>query len=390
MNLVGLAMLLAACVGHTALCVSVVNWSYGHALPRPILRVIRHLNAGLVAGFPLLLWWTYGFEPPLINQNPSAGNARDVLSGYVVFCWLIGLGVVPALTLARLLRRPAALVASEVRTIDIRKRLKYCPLGRGRHRWLARLPGNEAFRVDFAEKTLALPRLPEAWEGLTVLHLSDLHFSGSPDRVFYQEVMDLCAQWEPDLVAYTGDTVDTYQHYRWILSTLGCLRWRIGAFAVLGNHDAWHEPMLIRRRLRRIGMDVIGNSWKEVEVRGQKLIVVGNEAPWFAPAPDLTAAPSEPFRLCLSHTPDNIGWARCNRVDLMLAGHNHGGQIRFPVIGSVLVPSRYSRRYDCGVFDEPPTVLHVSRGVGGQHPVRYNCRPEVVRITLRRSAQQSA
>jgi predicted MPP superfamily phosphohydrolase len=76
-------------------------------------------------------------------------------------------------------------------------------------------------------------------------------------------------------------------------------------------------------------------------------------------------------------------WARRHQIDLMLAGHNHGGQIRLPLIGSILVPSRFSRRYDCGTFFEPPTLLHVSRGLGGQHPLRYNCRPEVTRITLR-------
>jgi predicted MPP superfamily phosphohydrolase len=66
----------------------------------------------------------------------------------------------------------------------------------------------------------------------------------------------------------------------------------------------------------------------------------------------------------------------------MLAGHVHGGQIRLPLFGPIFVPSRYSRRYDCGTFDEPPTLLHVSRGLSGQHPLRYNCRPEVTKIIL--------
>jgi predicted MPP superfamily phosphohydrolase len=57
--------------------------------------------------------------------------------------------------------------------------------------------------------------------------------------------------------------------------------------------------------------------------------------------------------------------------------------VRFPVIGSVFVPSRFSRRYDCGVFHEPPTLMHVSRGLAGREPMRYNCRPEVTRIVLR-------
>jgi len=66
----------------------------------------------------------------------------------------------------------------------------------------------------------------------------------------------------------------------------------------------------------------------------------------------------------------------------MLSGHVHGGQIRLPWIGSILVPSRYGRRYDCGTFAEAPTLLHVSRGVSGEHPLRYHCKPEVTLLTL--------
>jgi predicted MPP superfamily phosphohydrolase len=166
-----------------------------------------------------------------------------------------------------------------------------------------------------------------------------------------------------------------------MLPILGRLRWRLGAVAILGNHDQWYEPSLIRRRLRRLGMQVLGNGWQTLEVRGQRLVIIGHEGPWFEPAPDLSSCPNG-FRLCLSHTPDNIVWARKNQVNLMLAGHTHGGQIRFPFIGSVYVPSKFSRRYDCGTFDLPPTVLHVSRGLGGQHPIRYNCRPEATLLVL--------
>jgi predicted MPP superfamily phosphohydrolase len=118
-------------------------------------------------------------------------------------------------------------------------------------------------------------------------------------------------------------------------------------------------------------------------VRGEPLVVAGHEGPWFSPPPDVSAAPVGPFRLCLSHTPDNISWARRNGIDLMLSGHVHGGQVRFPVFGSVVVPSKYGRWYDCGAFDEDPTFLYVSRGLSGEHPLRYNCRPEVTLLTLR-------
>ena len=100
-------------------------------------------------------------------------------------------------------------------------------------------------------------------------------------------------------------------------------------------------------------------------------------------APDLRDCPVGPFRLCLSHTPDYVRWARRHGIDLMLAGHVHGGQVRVPVLESLFVPSCYSRKYDCGTFHEPPTVTYVSRGLAGKIPLRWNCRPEVTRITLR-------
>jgi len=187
-------------------------------------------------------------------------------------------------------------------------------------------------------------------------------------------------------VAVTGDVLDSPEHHRWIVPVLRRLRWRIAAFAVLGNHDRWYDGHLVRRRLRRCDILPLGNTWRRLEVRGEPLLVIGNEGPWFGPPPDLSDCPPGVFRLCLSHTPDNMPWARRNAIDLMLAGHVHGGQVRLPLIGSVLVPSRYGRRYDCGTFDEPPTVLHVSRGLSGREPIRYNCRPEVCKLVLQPGA----
>jgi predicted MPP superfamily phosphohydrolase len=232
-----------------------------------------------------------------------------------------------------------------------------------------------------------LPQLPSDWDGLSILHLSDLHFCGTPDRVFFQRVLDRClAPGVPDLIAITGDIVDSPKHHRWVVPLLGRLRWRIAGFAILGNHDSWQDPRLIRRRLRKVGYHVLGNSWEQIDVRGQPMVVIGNEFPWFTPEADLSKCPADVFRLCLSHTPDRIRWARRHRVDLMLAGHVHGGQIRLPPIGSIFVPSRYSRRYDGGTYFEPPTLMHVSRGLAGQHPLRFNCRPEVTRLILKKTA----
>jgi predicted MPP superfamily phosphohydrolase len=379
-----LFLFLVAWVGHSALMVWLHNQCYGLATPKGFGKII-HLGFGaLVVLFPEGLWAVAGWDPRELFELTSGFSWHLLAAGYVALCWLIGFVVFPLITLRRALRgKPAALVESRSRVVDIAAQLGYRPIGQRTERRLCNLPGNQVLQVELSEHTLRLPRLPRAWDGLTLLHLSDLHLSGTPDRDYFRAVMDHCRAWEPDLVCVTGDVADSMHHMRWIVPVLGRLRWKVAAFAILGNHDSWYDPPHIRRRLTRIGMQVFPNVWKQVEIRGEPLLVVGHEGPWFSPPPDLTGIPAGPFRLCLSHTPDNIKWARRHGIDLMLTGHVHGGQIRFPLFGSVLVPSRYGRRYDCGAFDEPPTLLYVSRGLSGEHPLRYNCRPEAALLTLR-------
>lgn len=379
-----LLLCVGASTGHASLLIFFLNWLYGHALPRDCLRCVRRTIYGLILTSPVAFWFVYEAASSARAARTETSPLRTVLVGYGNFCCIIGLGLMPAITLRRLLRRPpAALVSNHTNTIDVAGALKYPPAGRGKHAYLARLPFNEVFQVDFAERSLCLERLPAAWDGLSVLHLSDLHLFGVPDRQFFEYVLDRCREWEPDIVALTGDIVDSRRHHRWIIPLLGRLHWRHAAFAILGNHDYYYDPPLVRRRLHRLGIRVLGNSWEQIEIAGERMTAIGNEEPWFYPRPDLSRCPAGGFRLCLSHTPDNIRWARRHGVDLMLAGHNHGGQIRFPVLGSVIVPSLYGRRYDCGTFYEAPTLLHVSRGLSGQYPLRWNCKPEVTKLVLR-------
>jgi predicted MPP superfamily phosphohydrolase len=370
-----LLLFAGACLGHLVLMIVIHNWWYAQPLPRHTGTFI-HLGHGLlIVAFPVALLWAFGWDLAAWPQ---------LVMLYFAICVAVGFIALPLNTIARLRRRDPSLEKSS-RILDVTKHLGRPPVGDSRKGLFTHLPGNEVFSVELIERTLALPRLPAAWDGLTIVHLSDLHLRGTPDRDYFRFVMDRCADWNPDLVAITGDIADSARHMRWIVPVLGRLRWRCAAIAILGNHDYWLDTSFIRRRLRRLGMLVPSNTWQQIDVRGEPLVVTGHEGPWLRPQPDLRGCPRGPFRLCLSHTPDNIGWARRNGVDLMLSGHVHGGQVRFPLFGSVLVPSRYGRHYDYGVFDEPPTLLHVSRGLSGDYPLRYLCRPEVTRLTLRRA-----
>lgn len=370
-----------AAVGHIALTVRVHNWWYGLPLNRHLTDA-GQLLFGVLTLAGVAAFWLAGPDLRPLLFAPNVAPLGRALGVYAALCCPVGLIVLPGVTVARLRRRCPALAHNHTETVDVAAHIGARPAGTGKHRLLALLPGNEIFHIDLTERALRLPRLPAEWDGLKVLHLSDLHLCGTPGAAYFEYVLDRCRAWQPDLVAITGDLVDGVTYQSWLEPLLGRLSWGVAALAILGNHDQWFEPEGTRRCLRRLGMRVPGNAWEQIEVRGRPLVVVGHEGPWVRPEPDLAGCPEEVFRLCLSHTPDNIGWARRHKIDLMLSGHVHGGQIRLPLIGSVLVPSVYSRRYDCGVFEEGPTVVHVSRGLGGQHPVRYKCRPEATLLVL--------
>ena len=160
---------------------------------------------------------------------------------------------------------------------------------------------------------------------------------------------------------------------------------RSGVYYIFGNHDLRVDHERLRRVMDDCGLIYLGGRWKVIEVRGQPLLMAGNELPWFRPAADLGACPPRsevPFRLLLAHSPDQLRWARKGDGDLLLAGHNHGGQIRLPLIGPVFAPSHGGVQYASGLFHAPPTVLNVSRGLSAELPLRMNCTPEIIHLTL--------
>jgi predicted MPP superfamily phosphohydrolase len=371
------------CFGHLILMIGSHNWFYGLRHPKWLGDVLHLMHAVFVLALPvgLILGWGWSLEG-LITWPPSCAFHAAVLA-YLAVCWLVALAWLPGITVWRAVRKqPRGEARREI--VDVRRQLGQPLIGDGHHAFLGRLPGNQIFSVEYVERTLHPTRLPAALDGLTILHLTDLHFHGTPSREYYEAILERCAAWRPDVVCVTGDVADSATHHEWIAPLLGELTWKEAAVAILGNHDHRHDVEVIRGELRKLGMLVPENTWHEVTVRGEKVIVVGHEGPWLAGGVDLEGCPDGPFRLCLSHTPDNARWACRNGMDLVLSGHVHGGQIRLPPFGSILLPSRCGRRYDGGAYLLGETLLYVSRGLSGEHPVRYNCRPEVTLLTLRK------
>ena len=377
-------MVFAACTtGHVALMVAILNRLQSRRVSRRGLKLLQVVHYGLVLAFPLLLsclllgsanWPTRsGF-----TEQRFLWLLPDFLRAYACGCLVIA-AVVPVVGLFRTCGpTPRALLSSrsDVCIFDASTDLP--------RSLAARVPGNQFREVEFNERHLEIPRLPPAWDGLTILHISDLHFTGNPERAFFERVLQRASEARPDLVAFTGDLLDRSELRAWLPTTLGTLHAPLGCYYVLGNHD-WSLGGVddSRQQLSRLG-------WRNatagctLEHLGDALTICGAETPWMGELPRLsteTLSKSE-FRLFLSHSPDAIAWARSSAIDLMLAGHTHGGQIRVPGLGPIYSPSLYGGRYASGLFWEQPTVLHVSRGVSGETPLRLNCRPEVTRLVL--------
>ncbi len=378
--------LLVAWVGHGYVWTGVLNYLYARSLPKKLLKPFRVFVGVIIVGYPALclVAWRLSQTVSPLGEDWVGILALVGVWLYLYVCAAFGFVAVPLVSLYRFLRpKPKAVVAEKSDLLPLGKHLGVAAVGDGKLRWMTTLPLTDCFTVELTHQTLAVPGLPAALDGLTLLVVSDLHWHGTPSRAWFDAVFDhLCALPPADLVVMAGDVVDTDHHHAWIQPVLGRLTATGHKLAVLGNHDAKHDPKQLRAELAAAGYTVLGNGWRELTVRGERVVVVGHEGPWFQPGPDLTAAPAGPFRLCVSHSPDNFPWAVRNGCGLTVAGHVHGGQVRLPVVTSIFVPSTYGRRFDQGVHELPGGVLAVSRGLSGNEPLRFRCRPQVLRLTL--------
>ena len=268
-------------------------------------------------------------------------------------------------------------------------RLGYRPVRGVLRRTLSQLPFNDALSVEINEKVLEVPRLDHRLDGISIAHVSDLHLDGTVDKEFFRCAVELVNAMRADFVVLTGDIVDGEAQIDWLSEILGGLRAPFGVYFILGNHDL-KVPSLARLRhvLGEAGLIDVGGRWLRLNLRDVSVVLAGDELPWIPPAVDLRDCPPPssqqgPLRILLAHTPDRLNWARRNEFDVMLAGHTHGGQLRFPVIGPLVSPCRQGVRYDANVFHLPPTILHVSRGLSETFPLRLRCPGELTRLVLR-------
>lgn len=264
---------------------------------------------------------------------------------------------------------------------------------------LATYSGTHArHEFEITPTTIRIRNLPDAFNGFRIVQMSDLHLEEYTETWFLERMVAQINALAPDLVLITGDFVSRGPlalSVSWqaagaaaeILSTLKAPQ----RFGVLGNHDVNVGAEHVIRPLEAHGTPILVDSYTPIE-RGSDVLWLCGANDAGTRTPDLNfaipARPNAPV-IFMCHEPDYVEQVvlhpRFPLIDLMLSGHTHGGQIRLPYIGPLILPSM-GQKYVEGLFHLDHMQLYVNRGIGTVGiPFRLNCPAELTHFTLVRA-----
>ncbi|WP_028891496.1 metallophosphoesterase [Tenacibaculum sp. 47A_GOM-205m] len=257
---------------------------------------------------------------------------------------------------------------------------------------------------------LSFKDLPEAFDGFTISHITDIHSGSFDNHEKIQYGVDLINEQQSDMILFTGDIVNNFAHEMddWV-SVFSQLKAPEGKFSVLGNHDYgdysdWKSPRdkkanfdAIKDIHPKIGFDLLLNENRYIEKDGQKIALIGVEN-WgkgrFSKKGDLAKASEgvkqEDFKILLSHDPSH--WEHMVKIDeynyqLTLSGHTHGLQFGIEIPGWFKwSPSKYVYKQWAGLYEEFGRYINVNRGFGYHaFPGRVGIWPEITVIELKKA-----
>jgi len=255
----------------------------------------------------------------------------------------------------------------------------------------------EPRRIVVERIEVRLRRLPPEFDGFRIAQLSDIHYGPYMSSDFIRRAVGEINQLKPEMVVLTGDFVShplgksngregAEMYAPPCADALRGLRPAYGVYAVLGNHDHWNHPGIVKDSLGGAGFPVLRNQAVVLEKDNARLWLVGVDDVMVAKA-DLEQAmkrvPPSEAALLLAHEPDFADRAAKFPIDLQLSGHSHGGQVRIPWLGATILPV-LAKKYPMGHYRIGNLQLYTNRGFGVINPpVRFLCPPEITLITLR-------
>ena len=228
-------------------------------------------------------------------------------------------------------------------------------------------------------------RLPHPkWRGepLRIVHLTDLHVHPSIPLEYYQNVVSIAEQSEPDIAVFTGDFITSLDALPKLAKVLRPIA-KLETYAVLGNHDYWADAETVRKVITESRLRLLSDETAVLAASENQIAITGHDYPWGTKEKSISAQKADILHVVLSHTPDNIYRLSDSSADIVFSGHYHAGQIRAPILGPIVVPSVYGRRFDHGHFVVNDTHLFVASGIGAANPpMRIYCQPDIFVIDI--------
>lgn len=229
--------------------------------------------------------------------------------------------------------------------------------------------------------------IPKSFSGFRIAQISDLHDAEIGKN--NERLISMLKDAAPDIIVITGDFIDSRRTdvghsldlARELVKIAPC-------YYVTGNHEGRRKEYKdLREGLVNLGIRVLENESVELERQGEKITLVGvhdQKLGLDETVIEEAGKKEDTFTLLLAHRPMTFDIAVDNGIDLLLSGHNHGGQFRLPFIGGVFVPNQgFFPEYDAGLYEDGGTTMIISRGIGNSaFPFRVNNRPEIVLVEL--------
>jgi predicted MPP superfamily phosphohydrolase len=241
--------------------------------------------------------------------------------------------------------------------------------------------------LTLERRTIRLPHLSSALDGFRIALMSDHHLFPFTSRALLKRAVEQANALHPDLVLLGGDYVCAdVESICELAPILGRLNAKYGVFAVQGNYDCFLGPELIRSQLAAQSIEVLVNRGLHLGPSVGRLFLAGLDSV-LEGVPDPIGAfggyREGDLALALVHEPDYFPkLVGLTPVGVQLSGHSHGGQVRFPGLGPVILP-RLGRIYHTGLYELSGRLVYTGRGLGMVGlPLRFDCPPELSEITL--------
>ena len=245
-------------------------------------------------------------------------------------------------------------------------------------------------RFWYVTKKIEVPieGLDPALDGLKIVQLSDLHIGGMTPKPWLDRWVKTANACDADIAVVTGDMVTSgIDFHEDIANGVAGLKSKSGAFVSMGNHDYFGEGEPLIGHLRSRGVNVLRNEGRLIELGDKRVYLAAIDDTW-TKRDDIEMAledkPDGVSTILLAHDPERFPHAAEKDIDLVLAGHTHGGQIAMPFLWRWLSLAQISHHYAIDLYQKGHSWMYVHPGLGTTGPpIRIGIAPAVVLLTLR-------